>query len=137
MRSKTFITTDANATGLTSLDDFGFVFLGTGIIVDNLKQWGTICNVTEVLKISVNTGVNWSAQCLRVDVSIPSGPGAFRTFCFRRTCLTSVSSIVIGGGVDLSVGGGVLVFCLSKRAYNSFNSLSEKSLLVCSCLFFC
>ena len=37
----------------------------TGIVIDSLKQYGTICNKNYLLKISVKTGLNWSAHCLK------------------------------------------------------------------------
>ena len=43
-------------------------FLGTGMMVEVLKQAGTWHDFSEELKMSVNTGDSWSAQCFRMDV---------------------------------------------------------------------
>ena len=39
-----------------------------------LKQAGTMHSTSEVLKMSLNTGDSWSAQCLRVERKTESGP---------------------------------------------------------------
>ena len=51
-RSKDFITTEVRATGLKSLSPVDLGFLGTGMIVEALKQVGTEQVSSEVLKMS-------------------------------------------------------------------------------------
>lgn len=64
------------------------------MMVEVLKQAGTWHISKEVLKISVNTGDSWSAQCFKVDGETESGPAAFRGFCLLKILFTSLSWIV-------------------------------------------
>jgi len=66
------------------------------------KQAGTWHVSREVLKMSVNTGDSWSAQCFRVEGETESGPAAFRGFCFLNSLLTSLSRMarVVAGEVE-------------------------------------
>ncbi len=63
--------------------DFGL--LGTGIMVERLKQQGTSHSSRDLLKICVKMGASWSAQTFRQAGEIPSGPEAFLDFCFLKT----------------------------------------------------
>lgn len=60
-----------------------FDFLGTGMIVETLKQAGTRYVSSE--KMSVNIGDSWSAQCSRVEGEAGSGPAALRVFCLLNS----------------------------------------------------
>ncbi len=42
-----------------------FGFLGTGMMVENLKQEGTSHNFSDLLKINVKMNDSWTAQALR------------------------------------------------------------------------
>ena len=53
--SKHFIITEVSATGLKSFIQVAVVFLGTGIIIDFLKQFGTTQRESDKLKMSVKT----------------------------------------------------------------------------------
>ena len=73
--------------------------LGIGIILDDLKHFGTWQCCNDLLKISVNTGASCSAQCLSVDGDIPSGPEALRQFwCLKRLSTSGVCIEKLGGG---------------------------------------
>ena len=78
--SKTFITTDVRATGRKSFNVLGLEPFGIGTMIEDLKGAGTDCSSSELLNISVRTGANCSAQCFKVEVNTPSGPGAFFGF---------------------------------------------------------
>jgi len=98
-RSKDFIITEVRATGLKSLSPVDCGFLGTGLIVEVLKQAGTWHVSSEVLKMSVNTGDSWSEQCFKVDGETDSAPAAF--------CLLKMTSLSWMERVVTEVGGGV------------------------------
>ena len=53
-------------------------------MVEVLKQSGTWQVSREMLKMSVNTGDSWSAQCFRVDGETESGPAVLRGFCLLK-----------------------------------------------------
>src|SRR4029434_55109 len=80
--SKDFMTTDFRATGLESFSAVIEDFLGTGMMVERLKQEGTSHSSRDLLKIRVKMGASWSAQTFRQEGNTPSGPGAFLIFCF-------------------------------------------------------
>jgi len=65
--------------------------LGTGTLMDNLKQAGTTDSARERLNIVVNTGASWLGQVFNTRPNMPSGPAAFLVFTFIRTLLTSCS----------------------------------------------
>ena len=44
-------------------------FLGTGMMVEDLRQAGTWHVSREVMKMVLNTGDSWSAQCLRALIA--------------------------------------------------------------------
>jgi len=68
----------------------GEAVLGTGTIVDHLKQAGTMDLVRERLTIVVNTGASWFAQIFGTrPPNRPSGPAAFPVFTLIRALLTS------------------------------------------------
>ncbi len=56
--SKTFMTIDVRATGRLSFRQEGLLFLGTGMMIDFLKEVGT----TEVARDSLNIEVNKPAS---------------------------------------------------------------------------
>ena len=70
------------------------------MMVEALKQAGSLQVSRDVLKIPVNTGDNWSAQCFRVAGETASGSAALRGFCALKSQLTSPSWMerVVKGG---------------------------------------
>lgn len=58
-------------------------FFHTGIIVEHLKQEGTLCSFRDLLKF-LKIGDNWS-QTFRKAVEALSGPGDFKIFCFQKS----------------------------------------------------
>ena len=98
--------------------------------VEDLRRAGTWHVSREVLKMVVNTGDNWSAQCLRVAGNTESGPAALRGFCLLKSLLTSLSSmeraVTVVVGRPLGWGGAVqespIVFL--NLQWNSFRSLA-------------
>ena len=79
--SKDFITTEVRATGLLSLSPVGLGFLGTGMMLEDLKTAGTWHVSREILKMFVNTGDSWSAQCFGVAGETESGQATLQGFC--------------------------------------------------------
>ena len=81
-------------------------FLGTGIIVELLKQEGTSHSFSYLLKIWVKMGASWSAKSFRQEGKMPSGPGAFLVLCCLKSWHTSSSQILndSGGLVGRSEG---------------------------------
>lgn len=68
--SHVFMTTEVGATGLWSSTLVLFCFFGTAMMAEALKQAGTWHVCSEMLKMSVNTGNNWSAQHFRMETDI-------------------------------------------------------------------
>jgi len=62
--------------------------LGTGTIVDHLKQAGNRDSARERLNIVMNTGASWLAQVFKNHQDMPSGPAAFLVFTLIRALLT-------------------------------------------------
>ncbi len=89
--SNDFITTDVKATGLWSLSPAIFVFFGTGMMMENLKQEGTSQNSSDLLKINVKMDDSWAAQALRQAAETQSGPLAFLIFCLLKTLFNVMS----------------------------------------------
>ncbi len=74
-----------------------FGFLGTGMMVERLKQEGTSHSSGDLLKINVKMDDSWTAQALRQAGETPSGPLAFLNFCLLKTLLTSSLQIFSTG----------------------------------------
>ncbi len=55
------------------------------MMVECLKQQGTLHSSRDLLKICVKMGASWSAQTFRQAGEIPSGPKAFLDFCLLKT----------------------------------------------------
>ncbi len=70
-----------------------FGFLGTGMMVERLKQEGTSHSSSDLLKLDDS----WTAQALRQAGETPSGTLAFLTFCLLKTLITSSSQILSTG----------------------------------------
>ncbi len=71
-------------------------FLGTGMMVERLKQQGTLH--------SVKMGASWSAaQTFKQTGEIPSGLEAFLDFSYLKTRFTSATQTLSAGRM---VGGG-------------------------------
>ncbi len=81
------------------------------MMVEDLKQAGTCYVSTEVLKMSMNTGDSWSAQCFRVDGETESVPAALRGFCLLKIPLTSVSKMENGFTVGWGQGASEVWSC--------------------------
>ena len=88
-------------------------FLGMGMMVEVLKHAGMRHSSSEALKMLVNTGASWSAQCFRADGETESGPAAFRGFGLLNRFFTCLSVTEKGGeeegvrGWRGAGGGGV------------------------------
>ena len=83
--------TDVRATGLQSFNTIGADFLGMGIIVDFLKQFGITHSSRDQLKIDLNTGASWYRQSFTRRGLILSGPGAFFSLSLAKERMTSCS----------------------------------------------
>ena len=122
-RSRHFMTSDVSAIGQKSLDSVGLGSFGTGTIVDVFHKIGTVQRLREELKMSVNTGANCSAQCLRVLPQILSGPGLFRGLQRLKRWKTSDCLMF---KTDAEGGGGSMIpapasLPLSKRQKKLFS----------------
>jgi len=85
------MTTEVRATGRYSYGHAVEAVLGTGTMVDLLKQAGTTDSGRERLNIVVNTGASWIAQVFSTRPDMQSGPAAFLVFTLIRALLTSCS----------------------------------------------
>ncbi len=89
------------------------------MMVESLKNEGTLHSSSNLLKICVRMGASWSAQDFRQAGVTPSGSGAFLLLIFLETWCTSSSLICSAGVGEVGVAGGVNgVF--SNLQYNSF-----------------
>ncbi len=59
------------------------------MMVECLKNGGTLHSSSDLLKIFVKMRASWSAQDFRLAGVTLSGPGAFFLFCFWKTWHTS------------------------------------------------
>ncbi len=59
-----------------------FGFLGTGMMVERLKQEGTSHSSSDLLKINVKMDDSWTAQALRQAGETPSGPLSPEDFAY-------------------------------------------------------
>ncbi len=67
------------------------------MMVERLKQQGTLHSSRDLLKICVKIGASWSIQTFRQAGEIPSGPEAFLDFCFLKTFSTSSTQTLSTG----------------------------------------
>ena len=98
--------TNGRATGRQSFRDETLVFWGTGMMVDDLKQVGTLHWLREWLQTSQKIEASCSAQEFSVDGEVLSGPAAFLIFSFVKRFFTSHDWIKGGGRRPESESGG-------------------------------
>ena len=72
-------------------------FLGTGTVVEVLKQRGTWHCSSDLLNMAANTRASWSADDLRLAGDTLSGPEGFLGFWLRKKLHTSLSCMTNSG----------------------------------------
>lgn len=75
---------------------FADKLLGSGMIVDLVKQAGTTAWDKEVLKMSANTPVSPWTNSLKTRPGTLSGPDGFRGLIIQNVLLTSIADVMKG-----------------------------------------
>lgn len=126
--SKHFVLRGVRATGLQSAGLLEDGFFGTGMIVVDVREEGTVAT-RDVQKMAVKKRESWFQHALSTFPGTLMGPAAFLRFTTLRNGLTSCCCIV-RAGLTVARRGGEQNLLASNRAKKLISSSASRAAFV-------